>query len=231
MTADEALAALHQHASAERRQRVARLGIPLENSIGVSLPDIRRIAKRTGKSSLIARELWASGLHEARLLAALTFVPAELTAADAHALIADARSWDLCDHLCNNLFLHITDYPALIEDWADAAPLFTKRAAFALMASAATHERDISSTGIAHYLRLIDAAAGDDRPLVKKALEWALRELGQRDLAARDSASELAQELAASNDKHRAWVGRTASRSLQHMQEVDGKRRLVVIRP
>ncbi len=230
MNLDEVLAELERHASPERKQRVARLGIPEESSIGVALPDIRRIAKRAGRSSSLAKELWSTGLHEARLLAALVFVPSELTAGDAEALVADVQSWDLCDHLCNNLLLQMPGYPALVDTWFEAAPLYTRRAAFALIASAATHEKTMSDEQRDRYLSHIDAAAGDARPHVRKAVDWALREIGQRDLVARDRALTLCDALIESGDKRKASLGRGAKKEIERFVEAPGRRRLVASR-
>lgn len=230
MNIDEALAELDRHASPERKQKVARLGIPEKNSIGVSVPDIRRIAARAGRSSSLATELWATGMHEARLLAALVFVPSELDGSDANALVTDVRSWDLCDHLCNNLFLQMSDYPALIDAWFDAEPLYTKRAAFALIASAATHEVTMPDKQRDRYLAYVDAAAGDTRPHVKKAVDWALREIGQRDLASKARALSVADALIESGDRARASVGRSARKEIERFVEAPGRRRLVAAR-
>ena len=230
LTLEEVLAELTHHADPARKQRVARLGIPEENSLGVALPDVRRIAKRAGRSTALANELWATGLHEARLLAALVYVPSELTVADADKLVTDIVSWDLCDHLCNNLFLQMPGYPTLIDAWATAEPLYTRRAAFALIASAATHEKTLSDAQRDHYLAHIEAAAGDTRPHVKKAVDWALREIGQRDLVARDQALTLCDALIESGDKARASLGRAARREIERFQEQPGRRRLVAVR-
>ena len=230
MNLDEVLAELERHASPERKQRVARLGIPEENSIGVAVPDIRRIAKRVGRSSSLANELWSTGLHEARLLAALVFVPTELSVSDAEALVADVQSWDLCDHLCNNLFLLMPDYPALIDAWADAEPLYTRRAAFALIASAATHEKSVSDKQRDRYLAHVEAAADEARPHVKKAVDWALREVGQRDLVARDRALALCDALIESGDKRKASLGRSAKKEIERFVEAPGRRRLIASR-
>lgn len=230
MNVDEVLAKLHRYASPERKLKVARLGIPEENSIGVALPDIRRIAKQLGRSSSLAKELWVTGLHEARLLAALVFEPTEVTTSDANVLVADVRSWDLCDHLCNNLFLQMPGYASLVDAWADAEPLYTRRAAFALIASAATHEKTMSDKQRDHYLTLIEASAGDTRPHVKKAVDWALREIGQRDLASKARALAVADALVESGDKPRVSLGRGAQKEIERFAEAPGRRRLVAVR-
>ncbi|WP_336992154.1 DNA alkylation repair protein [Leucobacter sp. VD1] len=230
VTSRELLAMLRAEASERHRLSVVRLGIPEADSIGVPIPVIRRIAKGVGRSNPLARELWATGVHEARLLAALVFDPATLALDEASGLLVDVRSWDLCDHLCNSLFLRIEGYGSRIPVWAAAEPTYTKRAAFALMASATTHERALSEETVGVYLDLIERHAGDPRLHVKKAVSWALREVGQRDLVSRDRAVEVAQRLVAAAEPPRVWVGRDALRDLERMRFVEGKRRLVVVR-
>lgn len=229
-TSRELLAMLRAEASERHRRSAVRLGIPEAESIGVPVPVIRRIARSVERSNSLARELWATGVHEARLLAALVFDPATLSPGEASALLADVQSWDLCDHLCNTLFLRIEGYRSLIRLWSDAEPTYTKRAAFALMASSATHERALLEEAVRDYLELIERHSDDPRLHVKKAVSWALREVGQRDLASRDRAAEVAERLASAAGQPRAWVGRDALRDLERMRFVEGKRRLVVVR-
>lgn len=227
MDAASLIAELHGLASPARKQSVARLGVPEERSIGVSVPDVRRIAKRAGRDDSVADELWASGIHEARLLAALVYDPRTFPPAKADALLEDVVSWDLCDHLCNTLFVKLDGYESFIARWRSADALYTRRAAFSLMASAATHEREIPADTLARYLEWVEAAAGDPRDHVKKAVAWALREVGQRDLAHRDLAIGVADRLISSAEKPRQWVGRQARKELVTLVRVEDRRRLV----
>lgn len=225
------IADLRERASATHKARVVRLGIPEAQSIGVPIPEIRRIARSivrsAGRSNDLARELWATGIHEARLLAALVFNPVTLPLEEAAGLIDDVFSWDLCDHLCNNLYLHLPDRELLIAQWWDAEALYTRRAAFALIASVATHEKTLDDGTIESYLLWIERAAGDARPHVRKAVEWSLREVGQRNLELRDRALSVAERLRLSPDTSKARVGRQASRFLATLVEAEGRRRLV----
>jgi len=118
----------------------------------------------------------------------------------------------------------------LIDAWVDATPLYTRRAAFALIASAATHEKTLSDEQRDRYLTHVESASDDARPHVKKSVDWALRELGQRDLASKERALQVAETLIESGDKHRASLGRGAKREIERFAEVPGRRRLVAVR-
>lgn len=226
-----AITELRAHASATHKARVVKLGIPEAQSLGVPMPEIRRIARNlvrsTGRSNDLAHDLWATGIHEARLLAALVFDPATLPVEDAADLIDDVVSWDLCDHLCNNLYLHLPDRELLIARWWDAEPLYTRRAAFALIASIATHEQTLDHDSITSYLTWIEGAAEDPRPHVQKAVEWSLREVGQRSIELRDRALTVAEQLRESPNTSKSRVGRLASKFLSSLVEAKGRRRLV----
>ncbi|MBL3686862.1 DNA alkylation repair protein [Leucobacter zeae] len=230
MDAASLVAELRAVASPERKRSVARLGIPEDRSIGVSVPEVRRIAKRAGRDDAVADALWATGIHEARLLAALVYDPRTFRLERADGLVADVVSWDLCDHLCNGLFVRLPGYASLIERWQASEPLYTRRAAFSLMASAATHEREIPRGLLARYLDWIESAAADPRDHVRKAVAWALREIGQRDLVHRDLGIALADRLIASGDRSRKWVGTQARKELVELVRVEGRRRLVPAR-
>ena len=225
------IAELRTHASAAHKARVIRLGIPEAQSLGVPMPEIRRIARNVirsaGRSNDLAHDLWATGIHEARLLAALVFDPATLPLEEAAGLIDDVVSWDLCDHLCKNLYLHLPDRELLIARWWDAEPLYTRRAAFALIASIATHERALDHDSITSFLTWIEDAAEDPRPHVHKAVEWSLREVGQRNIELRDRALAVAERLRVSPNTSKSRVGRLASKFLSSLVEAKGRRRLV----
>lgn len=220
------IAALRAHASERHRQSVMRLGVPYDASIGVPLPAIRKTAQTVQRSTPLARELWHSGLHEARLLAALVFEPDSLTEAEATSLLGDVVSWDLCDHLCNNLFRFMDEADLLVSEWAGAESLYTRRAAFSLIASLATHKRHLPNELFDEWFALIEVASSDARPHVSKAVSWALREIGQYDETRRSFASALAQQLVESHDRARAKIGRDALRELERLVPVAGSRRL-----
>jgi len=190
------------------------------------MPEVRRLARSAGRDGEIADALWATGIHEARLLATLMYEPRALSLERCDVLLGDVISWDLCDHLCNSLFVQMPEVDALIGRWREAETLYTRRAAFSLIASAATHRRDLSSEQLGTYLDWISGASRDARPHVRKAVAWALREVGRHDLLHRDIALALASALLDSEDRTARWIGREARKELVTLVEVPGRRRL-----
>lgn len=227
MDVHNTLLELRAEASAKHRANVLRLGIPESNSIGVPMPAIRKLAKTLPASNELAGQLWASQLHEARLLAALVFEPGTLSHQQLDELLQDVVSWDLCDHLCGSVFASDPDYLQLIERWVPSELTYVKRAGYALMAVKATHERQLEPELIERWLVLIEQYGGDDRVHVKKAASWALREIGHLNIAARDRAIALAQAMVDGADKKRQWVGRDALKELSDLVYVPHRRRLV----
>jgi len=218
---------LKANASQKHKANVVRMGIPEQNSLGVPMPLIRSLAKSLGRSNSLAWELWAVQIHEARRLAALVFEPGTLNREQLNSLLGDVASWDLCDHLCGSVFAADPDYPQLIEEWARAEQTYVKRAAFALIATQATHQRSIGQQLIGHWFGLVEKCGCDDRAHVKKAVSWALRELGHIDIPARDQALAVAESLVETGSNAGRWIGRDAAKELADLVFVPGRRRLV----
>ena len=227
MTYTEIIARLQSSASERYRANVIKLGIPEENSIGVSTAEIRKLAKEIGKSNDLARELWQTGYHEAKLLAVLVFDPKTFPLTEAEFLIAGVASWDLCDHLCKNLLLKIKGYEKLIEAWCPAEETYRKRAAFTLMSAAAVHEKKISDGTLDQYLQWIAAYSDDNREHVKKAVSWALREIGKKNFTYQEKAILLAREWIEGGSKAQAWIAKDALRELENLVKVEGRERLI----
>jgi 3-methyladenine DNA glycosylase AlkD len=228
-TVTKVLAELRAHGSAEHRASKARLGIPLDSALGVSLPVIRQMGRALGRDQKLAEALWESGYHEARLLAVLVAGPEAMTVKLAERWLAEVTSWDLCDHLCNNLLIKLPFAPSRIPAWAADEREFVRRAAFALMCSLSIHHTEIEQPLVEQHLGLIRRYARDPRHYVKKAVSWALREIGKkdRDYGVLDQALELAHELAASGNAAERWVGKDALKELETLTAVPGRRRLV----
>lgn len=214
MTAPELLAELRRHANPANVAGMARFGINPKKTLGVGIPFVRALGKRAGKSHVLAAELWASGIHEARILASLVEEPAMVTERQMDAWARDFDSWDVCDQVCMNLFDKTPFAYGKAVRWAGEREAFVKRAGFALMAALTSHDKQAPDGAFYPFFPCIRDAAGDDRNFVKKAVNWALRQLGKRrgrkELARR--ARALAAEFAVSPSPSARWIGRDALR-------------------
>jgi 3-methyladenine DNA glycosylase AlkD len=213
--------------SESHKASVGRMGIPLENALGVPTANIRKLGKQIGKNSDLAQELWASGFHEARLLAVLTADPTQFSTTNIEQWLNDIMSWDLCDHLCKNLLLQIPYCITQIEGWAHDSREFIRRSAFTLIASMAIHQPAMVKDRVDGYLELIRDGAADGRKYVKKAVSWALREIGKSGFEMHEPAILLAYELCESEDRTECWVGKTALKELETLVSVPERRRLI----
>jgi len=193
---------------------MARFGINAERAFGVSIAQLRPLAKHLGRDQHLSLDLWATGYHEARLLAALIGEPGKVTPEQMDAWAAAFDSWDLTDQTCLKLFVKTPHVFPAVERWAADEREFVRRAAFALMASAAVHLKTTPDDDLLPWLDLVETHAGDGRNYVKKAVNWALRQIGKRSLALHAPALALAERLAASEDRTRRWVGRDAAKEL-----------------
>ncbi|MEZ5800344.1 MAG: DNA alkylation repair protein [Nitratireductor sp.] len=214
-TADEAVAALRALANAENLAGMARFGIETGTALGVSMPGIRSVAARISHDHQLAEDLWQSGIHEARIMAGLVDRPHWVTPDQMKRWTADFNSWDVCDQICGSLFDKTPLTDAMIVEWAESEHEFVKRAAFATIAWKSVHDKKADDIGFVPFLALIRKASTDHRNFVKKAVNWALRQIGKRSAQLHAPALELAHELASGNDKTARWIGRDAARELQ----------------
>jgi 3-methyladenine DNA glycosylase AlkD len=211
---DEALAALEALGTEEGRLGMARYGIVAAKVYGVSVANIRALAKQMGRDHALAEELWRTGWYEARLLAAFVDDPQLVTPAQMDRWAGGFENWADCDTLCFHLFDKTPHAFARIDDWAADEREFVRRAAFALLASVALHDKKAADAPFLERLPLIEAAVTDPRNFVKKGVSWALRGIGGRKSPAlRVAARAMADKLAASSDKTARWIGRDAQKA------------------
>ena len=227
MTCNEIIEALKENASEKYKANVVKMGIPEEYSIGVSTAVVRAIAKKAVKSNELAKELWESGYHEAKLLAVLVFDKKTISDDEIEHLIRDVHSWDLCDHLCKNLIIKRKDYDTFIENWITSTHTYKKRAAFTLIASSAIHNKSITDDTLDDYLRLIQEYSDSEHEHIRKAISWALREIGKRDFSYNEKAILLAHELKESGNKQKIWIAKDALKELETLVKVEGRGRLI----
>jgi 3-methyladenine DNA glycosylase AlkD len=215
MELDEVMARLRALASEEDREGMARFGIATGEALGVRVPDLRRLAKEVGRDHALALDLWGTGVHEARLLATMVAEPREVTEDLMEAWLRDLDSWDLCDQACSNLFdRHPLAHDKAVE-WAGRKPEFEKRAGFALMAVLAVHDKKAPDGAYEAFLPVIEREAWDDRNFVKKAVNWALRQIGKRNLALNALAVEAARRIEGQGTRSAKWIARDALRELE----------------
>jgi len=194
---------------------MARFGISSANTLGVSMPELRKIGKEIGKDHKLALELWDSGIHEARILAGLVDDSTLVTASQMDKWVAGFDSWDVCDQVCMNLFRKTVFAHEKAAEWSRRKEEFVKRAGYALMATLAVHDKKATDAKLAAFFPLIIRGADDERNFVKKAVNWALRQIGKRNAALRDAALECAREVAKIDCKAARWIAADAIRELE----------------
>jgi 3-methyladenine DNA glycosylase AlkD len=209
------LATLRAHANPANVAGMARYGINTAGTLGVPIPVLRRLAKEAGRDHALAESLWNSGIHEARILATLVDDPALVTARQMDRWARDFDSWDVCDQACQNLFRFTPLAFAKAAQWARVRREFVRRAGFALMAGLAVKSKDGTGEQFAAFLPLIAAAAGDDRNMVKKAVNWALRQIGKRNLRLHKLALAAGAEIANQDSRSARWIAADALRELR----------------
>lgn len=213
-TAADVLAELAALGSEKNRVGMARYGIRTDRALGVSMASLRPVARRLKRNHPLALALWESGKHEARILAGLIAEPKRVTPALMDAWTGDFDSWDLCDQVCSKLYARTPFVADKIRVWAADDREFVRRAAFALLAASATRGSKMPEAELATFLPLVERHAGDGRNFVRKAVNWALRQIGKRSVALHPAALALAERLAASTDKSARWIGKDAVREL-----------------
>ena len=211
---DSVLTWLKRHSSKATRDGMARYGIPSDNASGVSVADIRDLGKRLGRKHQLALALWDTGFYEARMLAPFIDEPARVTSAQMDRWCRDFDSWAICDAVCFHLFDKTPHAWAKITKWSNRREEFVKRAAFALLASVALHDKTAPDAPFLKSFSLIERAATDNRNFVKKAVSWALRGIGKRNPALHSAAVKLTRRLGDSPHPAARWTGRDALRDL-----------------
>ncbi len=213
----DAMAWIEANASAEARASLARYNIPDDHALGVPVGALKSYAKTIGTSHALALELWETGVYEARTLAAFVDDPAEVTEAQMDRWAHEFDSWAICDTVCFHLFDRTPLAWDKVHEWAAAPEEFVRRAAWALLWALSVHDKAAPDDRFTGALALLEAAEPDARPLVKKAMDMALRATGKRNEVLRDAAMATARRLAAESDPHRAWIGRHALRELERL--------------
>lgn len=214
MTAEDILHWLEAHSDPDIRAGLLNYGIPNDNALGVRMCDMKRYAKALPSDHGVALQLWENGLYEARTIAAMLADADEMTPAQVDDWCEDFDSWAICDTACFELFDQLPFAWEKVHEWAGREEEFVKRAAFALIWSLSVHDKTAPNKSFSDTLSLMEKAATDDRPLVKKAVDMALRATGKRNYELNQLSIQLAKKLAGSSDKSAAWIGRQSLKKL-----------------
>ena len=211
---EEVLEMLAAKADPDQLEGMARYGMTVENRLGVKVPQMRKIAKEIGKDHKLALELWETGITEAMILASMLDVPDEVTEEQMEAWVQDFDSWDVCDQVCMNLFDKTPLAWKKIHAWSNREEEFVKRAAYALIACLAVHDKELSDEVFISLIPVIKAGATDNRNFVKKAVSWALRNIGKRNPELNTVALATAREFRGIDSSSARWIGSDAIRDL-----------------
>ncbi|OGO42379.1 MAG: DNA alkylation repair protein [Chloroflexi bacterium RBG_16_57_9] len=212
---EEVLKKLQAKARPDQLEGMARYGIVGERRLGLSVPDMRKIAKELGKDHALALELWQTGIPDARIVAGMIGEPAQLTEEQMEDWVKDINSWDVCDQVCMNLFEKTPLALKKIHDWSEREEEFVKRTAFALIACLAWHDKQANDDQFIHFLPVIKRGAMDERNFVKKAVNWALRNIGKRNPNLNQAAIQAAKEIQQMDSKAARWIAADAIRELE----------------
>ena len=225
-----------KYAKPENKVGMARFGIVSDTAFGIPIPHIRTLAKELKKERNrheLALELWEKNIHEAKLLAPMIDDAMLVTEIQMDYWVNDFYSWDICDQCCSNLFDKIPFCDKKIRDWTKSEKEFVRRAGFVLMATSAVHDKKANDERFLSYLPIIEKYSTDERNFVRKAVNWALRQIGKRnanlhkaalDLATRlktmrpkktGASSPVPSELKTRDDKTPRWIGSDAARELE----------------
>lgn len=214
-TVEEVMEQLKSKAKPEQVDGMSRFAITGEQRMGVSVPDMRKIAKKIGKDHRLALDLWNTGVPEGMIVAGMIAEPEKLTEEQMESWVVDINSWDICDQVCMNLFEKSPLAEKKIFDWSGREEEFVKRTSYALIACLAWHDKAAADEDFIKYFPVIVSGSSDDRNFVKKAVNWALRNIGKRSLALNKAAIEVANEIKEIDSKSARWIASDAIRELE----------------
>lgn len=220
-TADEIVKWLRDGRNENNIAGMSRFAISGGDIMGIPVPVLRAKARTYPKNSDLARQIWNSGIHEARIMASMIACHDTFTPEDMDCWCAAFDSWDVCDQCCLNLFRKLPFAVSKIESYAADDREFVRRCAFALMAAIAVHAGADDDIDFARWLEIITIHAADKRNFVKKAVNWALRQIGKRNLILNSMAADTARKLSQSSDPAERWIGRNALNELTARRTLD----------
>jgi 3-methyladenine DNA glycosylase AlkD len=214
-TKAEVLSELKKHADPKARAQLAYFGVNVPKAYGISAPVLHAFARHIGKDQALAEELWSSGIHDARILAPLIGESEKITSAQMERWVRDFNSWDVVDTVC--CYLYAAAEPAWdkIYEWSNRSPEFEKRAAFSLAAYLSYKDKSAEDARFERFLPVIEREANDERNFVRKAVNWALRNIGKRNLHLNAAAIRSAERIRQHDSRTARWIAADALRELK----------------
>ena len=214
MNVEKVLKEIKSYSNPSALVGMARFGINTKTAYGLSKPRLRIIAKRLGKDHLLAQKLWDSGMHEARILACLIDEPEKVRSAQMEEWVRAFDSWDICDGCCGELFDKTKMAYRKAVDWSTKNEEYVKRAGFVLMAVLAVHDKQAPDAKFQRFLPIIARESCDERNFVRKAVNWALRQIGKRNLHLNKLAIGTAKQIEVTSSRSVRWIASDALREL-----------------
>ena len=211
---DEIIDLLKEKSNQANLAGMQRYGIDTSKALGIPIPELRKMARVIKKDHALALILWDAGWHETRILASMVDDPLLVTSKQINDWVNDFNSWDICDQVCGNLF---DQTPFAIEKalaFSSDNQEFIKRAGFALMAGYAIHNKTADDKTFINFLQIIEREAWDNRNFVKKAVNWALRQIGKRNHILKIAAIETASRILQQESKSAKWIALDALKEL-----------------
>jgi len=215
MPFSEIMAWMEGKRNEKNRAGMARFGINTENAYGISVADLRKLASSIPKNHELAMELWGSGIHEARILSSMLDEADKVSQEQMEKQALAFDSWDLCDQVCMNLFCETPFARKKAQEWSKRREEYVKRAGFAIMACLATKDSGVMDLAFVNFLDAIKRESGDERNYVKKAINWALRQIGKRNAKLNRMAIKAAKGILKMDSTESKWIAKDALRELE----------------
>jgi 3-methyladenine DNA glycosylase AlkD len=216
MNVEDVVRFLESNRNEVNREGMSRFGIRVDLAFGISMVDLRALARTIGKDHQLALDLWETGFHESRIIATIIDLPARVTEDQMERWVVGFDSWDVCDQCCSNLFSRTQFAVRKAKEWSSRDEEYVRRAGFVMMAALAVHDKKAPNELFHDFLLVIDSeAADDDRPFVRKAVNWALRQIGKRNLMLQEEAIRTAESVRSRNTRSARWIAADALRELQ----------------
>ncbi|HIH50408.1 MAG: DNA alkylation repair protein [Candidatus Micrarchaeaceae archaeon] len=209
------IAELKKRADRNAVDGMSRFGINTKDALGVSIPELRKFAKRIGTNHETAIRLWKTGVHEARILASFVDDYSAVSEGQMEEWAGDFDSWDLCDQCCSNLFDRTKFAYGKAIEWPKREEEYVKRAGFVLMAALSVHNKEMRDAQFERFIPIIERECLDERNFVRKAVNWALRQIGKRNKRLNRLAILSAERIMLKDSNTAKWIANDALRELK----------------